>query len=126
MALPRSLARINRRVTNRVAGLVAGRMSGFAIVIHTGRRSGREYRTPVNAFHDGAEFTFALTYGTDTDWVKNVLAADGCRIEYRGDTVELGSPQLGHDAGASWAPIGVRQVLQVIDAPYYLRLHAVY
>ena len=123
MALPRRLARINRRVTNRVAGLLANRAPGFAVVVHKGRRSGREYRTPVNAFRDDDDFIFALTYGTESDWVKNIVAAGGCAIEYRGETLELRDPQVEHDPKARWAPLGVRQVLRVLDAPYYVRLY---
>ena len=50
MALPRGLAAFNRRVTNHVTRPFAGRLPGFGIVVHRGRRSGREYRSPVNAF----------------------------------------------------------------------------
>src|SRR5215204_4698399 len=48
--LPKQLARFNRVTTNRVAFPVARRVPGFAVVLHTGRRSGCSYRTPVNAF----------------------------------------------------------------------------
>jgi len=61
MPLPKALARFNRRVTNRVMPRVAGWTPGFAIIEHAGRKSGRRYRTPVNAFRDGATLTFALT-----------------------------------------------------------------
>ena len=40
---------------------------------------------------------FALTYGPDGDWVKNVLAAGGCELDTRGRTVRLVSPRLDHD-----------------------------
>ena len=49
-ALPRAFARFNRRVANPVVRLVAGRLPPLAVVTHTGRRSGRSYRTPVMAF----------------------------------------------------------------------------
>ena len=74
MPLPRSLANFNRRFTNRVSRHIAGWLPGFGIVIHTGRRSGRTYETPVNVFRRAGGFTFALTYGR-ADWVQNVMAA---------------------------------------------------
>ena len=56
------------------------------------------------ATEDG--YLFALTYGPDTDWVKNVLAAGGCELRTRGRAVRLTSPRLYHDesraASARW------------------------
>jgi hypothetical protein len=39
----------------------------------------------------------ALTYGAGSDWVKNVLAADGCRLHTRGRYLDLTAPHLVHD-----------------------------
>jgi hypothetical protein len=64
----------------------------------------------VNVFPTEDGYRFALTYGTDTDWVKNVLAAGGCQLETRGRVVRLVAPRLYHDgrgAGAS-APSNAR------------------
>src|SRR5919107_658451 len=69
---PKGLARFNRRVTNRVLGPLAQRLPGFGIVIHVGRRSGAVRRTPVNVFHRGDRYVIALTYGADSQWVRNV------------------------------------------------------
>jgi hypothetical protein len=49
MELPHRLARFNRRVTNPVHRLWAGWAPTYAIIEHVGRRSGKPYRTPVNA-----------------------------------------------------------------------------
>ncbi len=62
----------------------AGLVPGFAIVVHRGRRTDREYRTLVIAFLSPGGFVIALTYGPDRDWVRNVLAAGGCTIEWQG------------------------------------------
>ena len=75
MPLPKRLARFNRRVTNPVLRHVASWAPGFAVVHHVGRRSGHAYRTPVNVFKRDGRYVFALTYGKDSDWVRNVLAA---------------------------------------------------
>ena len=84
MPLPRSIARVNRRVTNRLLGGLAQRLPGFGVVVHTGRRSRRQYRTPVNVFRRGDRYIIALTYGSNADWVRNVLANGGCTLETRG------------------------------------------
>lgn len=122
MAAPRWLARFNRRVTNRLALKVASRLPGFAIVLHTGRRSGKEYRTPVNAFLDRNGYTFALTYGSQSDWVRNVQAANGCDIVTRGQRISLIQPCIVTDPSRRWAPLAVRLILGRLDASEYLHL----
>ena len=122
MPLPRRLAGINRSVTNRVTGHIAGWMPGFAIVLHTGRRSGRTYRTPVNAFRIDGGYRIALTYGANSDWVRNVMAAGGCQIETRRKRVALTQPRILNDPSRKWAPPIVRQVLGVAGASEYMQL----
>ena len=120
MPLPENLARFNKRVTNRVTGLFAGWAPGFAILTHRGRRSGREYRIPINVFRVPDGYRFALTYGSDTDWVKNVFAAGGCSIRTRGHDVTLTEPRIGSDPRASWAPYPARFILPRVGAVQYL------
>lgn len=122
MVLPRRLARFNRVVTNRIAGRVAGRLPGFGIVEHTGRRSKRSYRTPVNVFRIGDGYVAALTYGPSADWVKNVVSAGGCVLHTRGQRVQLTEPRIVHDATRSAMPPGVRQILGVVDVTDFLHL----
>ncbi|WP_077041653.1 nitroreductase family deazaflavin-dependent oxidoreductase [Rhodococcus sp. MTM3W5.2] len=121
MPLPRRLAEFNKVVTNRVSRLVAGWLPGWAIVLHRGRRSGRLYRTPVNVFRRGDGYRFALTYGPDSDWVRNVLAAGHVDITTRGRLVSLTDPRLVTDPSANWAPHGVRLVLRRVGADTYLQ-----
>lgn len=120
MPLPRTLAQFNRRVTNPLTRRAAGVLPGFAVVRHRGRKSGKEYRTPVNVFVHGDVYRFALTYGSTSDWVHNVLAAGGCGLETRGREVDLVSPRLHEDPSRRWAPAGVRQILAVIGVTEYL------
>lgn len=95
MPLPQRLARFNRRVTNPIANRIAGWAPPLAIVVHSGRRSGRTYRTPVMAFRESTDgFVIALTYGPDTDWVRNVLGAGKCDLKRGGGTLNLVAPRL--------------------------------
>src|ERR687885_2762058 len=114
---PRSVARFNRRFTNPLFLRVAGYLPGFAIVSHVGRKSGRAYRIPVNAFRTDGGYIIALTYGSESDWVKNVLAAGSCELRTRGRRVRLISPRIETDKSKSWAPLPVRLILDLIDAP---------
>ena len=97
MPLPRTLARMNRVGLNRIIRHVAPYVPGLGVVVHAGRRSGRVYRTPVNVFAKDGRYTFALTYGADSDWVRNVRAARGCTVRTRGRDVRLTNPRLVHD-----------------------------
>jgi len=71
----RWLAKINIVFTNRITSLFAGWLPGFGILTHVGRKSGKVYRTPVNVFRAPNGFVIALTYSSQCEWVKNVLAA---------------------------------------------------
>jgi len=91
---PKQVARFNRMVTNRTIGRLANvlKIPTFGYVIHVGRKSGKVHRTPVNVFRIRDGFLFGLTYGRDTEWVKNVLAAGRCAEETRGRVYELVDP----------------------------------
>lgn len=82
MPLPRAVARFNR-YPNWIARRLAPHVPPFLLVTHTGRTSGKRYRTPVFGFRTDDGFIIALTYGRESDWVRNVLAADGCEAVYR-------------------------------------------
>ena len=97
MPIPSRVARWNKVGLNRITRHVAPWMPGFGLVVHRGRRSGREYQTPVNVFQADDGFVIALTYGAGTDWVKNVQAAGGCELRTRGRVLRVGSPRVYHD-----------------------------
>lgn len=122
MPLPKRLAHFNKRVTNRIARRVAWWLPGFAIVTHVGRRSGRTYRTPVNVFRDESGYVFALTYGRDSDWVRNVLAAGECEIETRRRKVVLDDPELLTDPSPQSVPPPVRWILRTVDVGDFLAM----
>jgi hypothetical protein len=60
---------------------------------HRGCKTGRTYRTPINVFRRGNDYFFFLTYGSDVQWVKNILATGSCSIETGGRVVELVEPE---------------------------------
>jgi deazaflavin-dependent oxidoreductase (nitroreductase family) len=122
MPLPRSIAHANRRVTNRLLGGLATRLPGFGVVIHTGRRSRRQYRTPVSIFRRGDRYIIALIYGSNADWVRNVLADGGCALETRGQTRRLSRPRLFHDESRRAVPAPVRLILGLVNVSDFLEL----
>ena len=122
MPIPQAVGRWNRVGLNRVTRHIAPWLPGFGVVIHRGRRSGRSYRTPVNVFRTEDGYLFALTYGPDTDWVKNVQATGGCELETHRRTVRLVSPRLYHDETRRGIRPVERQVLRMIHVADFLAL----
>jgi len=122
MPIPRMVARLNKVGLNRVTRHIAPWMPGLGVVVHRGRRSGRVYRTPVNVFAAGDGYVIALTYGPDTDWVKNVIAAGGCELRTRGRVVTMNAPRLFRDETRHDIRPLERQVLRVIGVADFLSL----
>ncbi|MGJ0119395.1 nitroreductase family deazaflavin-dependent oxidoreductase [Williamsia sp. MIQD14] len=94
MQIPGVVATVNKHVTNRVQGLWAWLIPPWAVVLHTGRTSGRSYRTPVVGFHTPQGFAIPVLYGPRTQWVKNVTAANGGEIRRAGKRYELTDPRV--------------------------------
>src|ERR1700758_1870984 len=101
----RWLAQINIIFTNRITSLFAGWLPGFGILTHVGRKSGKVYRTPINVFRATNSFVIALTYSSQSEWVKNVLAAGGCELKSRGKKYQLSSPNVVRDPTRRRSPI---------------------
>jgi deazaflavin-dependent oxidoreductase (nitroreductase family) len=97
MQLPQWLARFNRHVTNPIQRMWAGWLPSFGILEHVGRRSGKQYRTPMNVFTaeiDGKPgVAVLLTYGPNRDWLKNLNAAGGGRMRRNAKTFGVTEPQ---------------------------------
>ncbi len=90
MPFPRWLAQVNKRVFNPLEE----RRGARPVLIHSGRTSGRTYRTPLDAHRLPDGYLFIPMYGPRTDWVKNVLAAGEARLSIDGSEIELEAPRL--------------------------------
>jgi deazaflavin-dependent oxidoreductase (nitroreductase family) len=113
------------RFINPVTRLFAGRLPGFGILTYKGRSTGRTYHTPVNVFRHGDRYVFALTYGSDAQWVKNVRAAGECSIRVRARDVKLAEPELIVDPARRLAPRPLRFVGRLGGVTEFLRMRAV-
>ncbi|MFD1659490.1 nitroreductase family deazaflavin-dependent oxidoreductase [Streptomyces caeni] len=122
MPIDRRVARFNRAVANHFVGPVLSRMPGFGKVHHRGRKSGREYSTPVKLFRRGEDIVITLPYGPGSDWVKNVLAAGGCDITTRGRRMHLTNPVVFSDDGQTRMPALTRRILSRVGATEFLSL----
>jgi deazaflavin-dependent oxidoreductase (nitroreductase family) len=110
------------RFINPITRHFAGRVPGFAVLTYRGRRSGKTYSTPVNVFHRDNDYIFFLTYGSDSEWVKNVLAAGGCWMRTRGHTVRLTRPEIIVDPSRRLVPAPVRFIGRLGNVTEFLRM----
>jgi deazaflavin-dependent oxidoreductase (nitroreductase family) len=120
--ISRRVARFNKMVANHFVGPVLSRMPGFGKVHHRGRKSGREFATPVKLFRRGDDIVITLPYGPGSDWVKNVLAAGGCEITTRGRRIKVANPEVFSDDGTTEMPAATRRILARVDATQFLSL----
>ena len=125
MPIPRAVGQWNKVGLNRITKHIAPWMPGLGLVVHRGRRSGRVYQTPVNVFAADDDFVLALTYGPDTDWVKNVLAAGGCELRTRGRVIQLTSPRVFRDESRRDIRPLERQVLRILGVADFMSLKCV-
>ena len=126
MPIPDRMRHVNKVALNKVTRPFFRWLPGLGVVVHRGRKTGQEYRTPVNVFQRPDDrFVVALTYGHDTDWVQNVLAADGCELLTAGRQIELTAPRLFHDETRHEIRALERSVLGLLHVDDFLELHVV-
>src|SRR5712671_5220779 len=65
----------------------------FAVVEHRGRRTGRQYATPVAARRIAGGFAITLAFGAQVDWYRNLLAAGGGVIRWRAHAYRVTAPE---------------------------------
>lgn len=124
MPIPKWVARTNKYGINQVTRLIAPWAPTFALVEHRGRKSGRTYRSPVMAFRHGDKLVFALTYGPDTDWIRNVLAAGGGEVTTHGHRYRMSEPHIYTDEKASDMPPPIKFALRrILHVSEFLSVH---
>jgi deazaflavin-dependent oxidoreductase (nitroreductase family) len=125
MPAPEPIRRFTTGVFNPISRQFAGWLPWFGILVYAGRKSGRTYHTPINVFRHGDLYAFALTYGRDVAWVKNVQAAGGCEIVTRGHRIRLVEPQLFADETRHLMPPPVRLILRLMRVCDFVTMRAV-
>lgn len=113
------------RATNRLSLPFAGKRWNpiFSIVRHAGRRSGRMFETPVAARRIADGFVVALAFGSGANWYRNLIAAGGGVIRWRGVDHPVGAPEPvdAQTALATFLPVQ-RAGLRAADIDGYIRL----
>ncbi|HXS84812.1 MAG TPA: nitroreductase family deazaflavin-dependent oxidoreductase [Mycobacterium sp.] len=101
MRVPRAVAKFHRRATNPVARSLTPWLPCLGTLEHTGRKSGKQYRTPLLVFRTHSGFVILIGYGLGSDWLKNVLAGGPTVLHKRGKAIPLTNPQIVEKAEAA-------------------------
>lgn len=103
---------------NKVAVRLAGHriLPVWAVLRHRGRSSGKEYATPVAVIPTATTFLIGLPWGRRTDWVRNVRAAGGCTVRWKGHDFTCTDPTfVGKDVAVAAARGFVRRAVERQD-----------
>ncbi|MBA3824938.1 MAG: nitroreductase [Ktedonobacterales bacterium] len=122
--LPANIREFNKRYTNpRMLRSAASERGNLGVIFHQGRKSGREYATPVRLDAVPGGFLVPMPYGTDTDWCKNIQAAEGATVRFRGQDIVVGQPEVIDVATAlAMLPPSAGIAARLLRVKQYLRL----
>ena len=119
---PRGAIRLFNPLAVRLAGTRL--LPLWGVLEHRGRRTGKVFRTPVVVRPTGDGFVVPLPWGADTDWCRDVRAAGGCVIRWKGRDYPMGRPEVIADpdaARASFSP-WQRAMMARLGISHWLRL----
>jgi deazaflavin-dependent oxidoreductase (nitroreductase family) len=114
----------NKYALNPLMSTLAGRKYWYAAAIrHTGRKSGKQYSTPIGAERVQDGFIIPLAYGTQVDWLRNVIAAGRATILAKGETYDITGPEV-IDAATALPSLSPRQrkAFERLGIAQYLRV----
>ena len=116
MAARDRVLRILKHTLNRVTSRAArSRRGPFSLVRHVGRRSGRQYETPLILARVPAGFVAELTYGPDVDWYKNITAAGRCTVLHHGREYDVDAiTDYPTEQGLAAFPVPARAILRTL------------
>ena len=98
----------------------------WAMLHHRGRRSGRLHSTPVQIRTMGDHFVVAVPWPDRSQWIRNVLAAGGCTLTWRGEKHQTDAPALIGPSEAAPAYNRLERVLiRLFRLRRFVRLHRV-
>lgn len=90
---PEWIDRFGVRFVNPWMRRLAPSLPGYAVIEHTGRKSGTRYETPICIFRRGGTVAVVLLHG-ETDWVRNTVAAGHARLRWRGGVLTVRAPRV--------------------------------
>jgi deazaflavin-dependent oxidoreductase (nitroreductase family) len=123
MAMPQRLQGLPRRL-NPILTPIARHVPPLAVLHHRGRKSGKAYDTPVQAFRTPQGFVVGLAYNRDASWVLNLLAAGGGEMTRLGRRYTLTAPRRAGVEALSLLPSWASFVTRRLDVKDFLAFDA--
>ena len=122
MPVPMWIGKVNKRVFNPREIKNGER----PVLTHVGRSSGTVYRTPLDAHPVDGGYIFIVMYGSESDWVKNIMAAGTVTLTVAGDEIDLTSPRLiSKDEAFQVLAETTKAPPEILKVTEYLRMDAV-
>lgn len=115
------IARATAPITVRLAG--SGVIPLWAVVRHRGRRSGKLYQTPIAIRPTAHGFVLPLPWGEGTDWCRNLRAAGGGVVHWRGADHAFDTPEVIDIEAAlpAFSPL-LRPIVRLVGIKKFLRV----
>jgi deazaflavin-dependent oxidoreductase (nitroreductase family) len=102
------------------------RETRYGVVHHVGRRSGVGRETPIEPHFVPGGVLIPLAFGPEADWCRNVLAAGGCTLTFRGGEFVLEQPEIVRcDVAEAQMPDARSRASQDVGVERYLSLRIV-
>jgi len=112
-------------ILNRLVTRIAGKryVPLYVLLRHRGRRSGREYATPVVGMRVPGGFVIPMAFGEGADWYRNIVASGGATIRKDGAEHHLAEPAaIDPDSADSPFPGWQRPVFRALGIRRFLFL----
>ncbi|KHL10579.1 deazaflavin-dependent oxidoreductase (nitroreductase family) [Mumia flava] len=114
---------LSRVVNPRIRSLARVRPP-LALLHHEGRRTGRPYETPVQAYRTATGFVVGLAYGHDADWARNILATGRGQITYGRRRYSLSHPRRRGPEARGDLPAPASAMMRVLGIDDFVEFDA--
>jgi hypothetical protein len=113
------------RATQRFTIESAGQPGAYATIVRrVGRTTAREYEAPVRAASTEDGFVITLPYGSDTDWLKNVMRAGSATPVNEGNHYKVDRPEIvGRESALEFFERTDQRVQRLFGVDEYFRVH---
>jgi deazaflavin-dependent oxidoreductase (nitroreductase family) len=103
---------------------IAREIPPLAVLQHRGRKSGRLFTTPVQAFRTKSGFLVGLAYDTNAQWAQNLLAARGGEMTRAGKHYTLANPRRRGPEALSDLPAPVALAMRALRINEFIEFDA--
>ena len=124
MTFPPALAVLPRRL-NPYFDFLNRRIPPLAVLHHNGRRTGRSYDTPVQAYPTAQGYVVGLAYDRNASWALNLLAAGGGEMTRANRRYRITKPRRVGREVLQLLPRWAQLMMRAVGIDDYLQFDAV-